>query len=621
MGSAKRSKKRKAKHHTGNQYTNNAKKAKVTEPTPPPPTTDETIPKEVPCASGTKIIQDSTSDADETDTNMIFDFAIFKEIIHSIGRCRGCPSDLPLIVETDASKAHGFVHSIVIHCSVCGWKSDFFTSKIVESYPLRTDGRGKKPFVTNVQVVTAFREIGKGFEPLTNFCRISNIRCPNKKAFTDINSKLMTAYKQVADESMSNAAKNVHSSCEENKNGIGVCRVSLDGSWQRRGHNSLNGLVSVISQGKCIDVQVMSKYCKGCTMWKNKEGTPEYDRWKGEHICSINHEKSSGSMESAGAVQMFTRSIAKNNLIYDKYLGDGDSSSFKDVVDSNPYSEHGIIPKKDECVGHVQKRVGTRLRKIAKDYRKEEPVVDKKGNPVMKDGKQVKKIIKISGKGKLTDTVINSMQNFYGLAIRNNTTNLYAMKKAVWAILHHCTAFEDNKYRHQFCPPGETTWCKWKFDQLKGTKTYKPHVNIPKWIYNIIKPIFVDLSDETLLRKCLHGLTQNVNEALNQIIWTKIPKSIFVGKHLLEMGVHSAIIEYNDGATCVGKVLKLLGVEAGYFYEKATIKRNTKRIINSRRKSSEKGIARRKSLRTIKKGFLDKEKEQEKEKSYEYGGF
>ena len=120
-------------------------------------------------------------------------------------------------------------------------------------------------------------------------------------------------------------------------------------------------------------------------------------------------------MESAGAVQMFTRSIAKNNLIYDKYLGDGDSSSFKDVVDSNPYSEHGIIPKKDECVGHVQKRVGTRLRKIAKDYRKEEPVVDKKGNPVMKDGKQVKKIIKISGKGKLTDTVINSMQNFYGL--------------------------------------------------------------------------------------------------------------------------------------------------------------------------------------------------------------
>ena len=111
-----------------------------------------------------------------------------------------------------------------------------------------------------------------------------------------------------------------------------------------------------------------------------------------------------------------------------------------------------------------------------------------------------------------------------------------------------------------------------------------------------------------------------MNEALNQIIWTKIPKSVFVGKPLLEMGVHSAIIEYNDGATGVGKVLKLLGVEPGYFYEAATIKRNTERIKNSRRKSSEAGIARRKSLRTIKKGFLDKEKEQEKDKSNEYGG-
>ena len=41
----------------------------------------------------------------------------------------------------------------------------------------------------------------------------------------------------------------------------------------------------------------------------------------------------------------------------------------------------------------------------------------------------------LSGKGKLTEKVINSLQNFYEIAIRQNSSNLYQMKKAVCAIL------------------------------------------------------------------------------------------------------------------------------------------------------------------------------------------
>ena len=202
-----------------------------------------------------------------------------------------------------------------------------------------------------------------------------------------------------------------------------LCRVSLDGSWQRRGHASLHGVVTTISNGKCIDTEILSKFCRGCTMWNSKKGTPAYDIWKTEHMCEINHTKSSGAMEGAGATSMFCRSVEKNNLIYEEYLGDGDTSSFKEVVDSNPYEEQGIIPKKLECVGHVQKRLGTRLRKVVKNYKR----VDK----LKKNGKDVEKVIKLSGKGKLTDTAINSMQNYYGLAIRSNKGNIYTMKKAV----------------------------------------------------------------------------------------------------------------------------------------------------------------------------------------------
>ena len=37
-------------------------------------------------------------------------------------------------------------------------------------------------------------------------------------------------------------------------------RVTVDGSWQKRGHNSLNGVVTAISGGKCVDVEVLSKH-------------------------------------------------------------------------------------------------------------------------------------------------------------------------------------------------------------------------------------------------------------------------------------------------------------------------------------------------------------------------
>ena len=49
-------------------------------------------------------------------------------------------------------------------------------------------------------------------------------------------------------------------------------------------------------------------------------------------------------MEAAGAMEMFQKSIEKYNLIYNKYLGDGDTSSFKAVVDSKSYEKYNITP-------------------------------------------------------------------------------------------------------------------------------------------------------------------------------------------------------------------------------------------------------------------------------------
>ena len=138
------------------------------------------------------------------------------------------------------------------------------------------------------------------------------------------------------------------------ENGLVDCDVSLDGAWQRRGYASLNGFISAIERvtDKVIDVEVMTKTCRACTIWNSKKNDAGYAKWKANHECPINHAGSSSSMESEGAVQMFMRSVEKYNVRYINYIGDGDSSAFAKVIESNPYPD--LTVNKLECIGHIQ---------------------------------------------------------------------------------------------------------------------------------------------------------------------------------------------------------------------------------------------------------------------------
>ena len=121
--------------------------------------------------------------------------------------------------------------------------------------------------------------------------------------------------------------------------------------------------------------------------------------------CKLNHSGSAGAMEVTGVTRIFNRSIEKRGLRYTKFLGDGDSKSYDTIKSIYP----GITTEKLECVGHVQKRVGTRLRNLKKTEKN------------------------IGGKGKLTDKIIDRLQNYYGIAIRSNVGDAKAMKDAIYA--------------------------------------------------------------------------------------------------------------------------------------------------------------------------------------------
>jgi len=138
-----------------------------------------------------------------------------------------------------------------------------------------------------------------------------------------------------------------------------------------------------------------------------------------------------------------------------------------------------------------------------------------------------------------------------GWAIRNNVGNLYAMKKAVYAILFHFTDITNTAERHQFCPRDSKSWCKY----WSKSKTYKPSNSIHVWIKNLLLLKIKSLQADDLLKKCLHGKTQNANEAINSVIGYKVPNTTFVGKDTIEMGAHSAVLNYNDGHKGILKVL------------------------------------------------------------------
>ncbi|GFV72533.1 uncharacterized protein TNCV_2763971 [Trichonephila clavipes] len=87
--------------------------------------------------------------------------------------------------------------------------------------------------------------------------------------------------------------------------------------------------------------------------------------------------------------------------------------------------------------GLIQKRVGSRLRKLKKNT---------KG---------------LGGKEKLTDKFIDKLQNYYRIAIRSNVGCLEKMQSAVIAAFFHCCSSNQNPMHGQ-CPTGKDSWCKYK---------------------------------------------------------------------------------------------------------------------------------------------------------------
>ena len=128
------------------------------------------------------------------------------------------------------------------------------------------------------------------------------------------------------------------------------------------------------------------------------------------------------------------------------------------------HMEKNACPIKWSAFDRSKKRVGSRLKNKSKEVK-------------LADGKG------LAGKGKLTDGKIDVLQNYYGLAIRENLTDVDKI------------ASTNENPQRDLCPDGDDSWCEYKRDE----ESYKHKNEIPKCIVEVVKPIYDDLSKIDLL--------------------------------------------------------------------------------------------------------------------------
>lgn len=263
-----------------------------------------------------------------------------------IAVCKSCHAGLSF----DKTRVVGLVSKINIYCSNCSNEKQFYNSE--STIAENESGKQNKYYDLNLRLVYGLRSVGKGYTASKIICGIMNLPPP---------PTMYAEHEFVLGSALQNLSKlSMHKAVEETvaiQNGKRDLSVAFDGSWQKRGHTSLNGIVSAISlkSGKVLDVSVLSKYCK-CPK--------RYDNLHLES-CKANYMGTSGGMELSGVEEIFQRSIPEYNVRYIEYLGDGDSKAFDSINKIQPYGPD-IDLKKLECIGHVQKRMGRRLRELKK---------------------------------------------------------------------------------------------------------------------------------------------------------------------------------------------------------------------------------------------------------------
>lgn len=528
------------------------------------------------------------------------------------GFLAGLPCKFCLGTNTDVtySNISSFVVEIKIQCKECDQSHGFVTSKSI------TDQSTKRNFSDiNRRIVKTFSSLGKGHMAMETFCMGLNMPCMSHSIYDSHVVKVTNQVNLYTQESLKRARIEVIKAYSEiegslDHEGPMNIAVSYDGSWQKRGFTSKYGIGCIIEviTGLVVDYEVLSKYCRVCERKRTEinEESDEFEEWylTHKHQCQANYEGSSPAMETEAAKRLWKRS-EDLGFRYTSVISDGDSKTHDLLQSLNIYGED-IQIEKQECVNHVAKRLGTGLRNVVKVC--------------------ANKKITLGGKshGSLKGSTIDKLTKYYRNAIINNLDDIEAMKISIFATIDHCRS-TDECPRHNKCPLGEESWCFYQRDLASGNAPRKHETSIKtplnETVVKHILPLYIRLTDKDLLKRCSLGKTQNANEALHGLIWSKCPKTTFTAKRKVEAAVGEGISIYNEGyLLTITQLLSQVGLSSGATTASLARKRDMDRLRLHKARSTEKYRKYRKLLKSSK--IREEESKKAREgKTYEAGGF
>ncbi|KAK4324624.1 hypothetical protein Pmani_004737 [Petrolisthes manimaculis] len=405
----------------------------------------------------------------------------------------------------------GAANRITSECRYCGEKCEYWTS-------YRYEPHGK--FDVNMKLVEFALE-NNGYKTIQDMEKIFEMKIMASSKFFHTAKDIEARGIEESDKMLRQARELVHEYVareQPDSPEVKDIAVTCDGTLSNRGFVAKFCILPVIhfKTGLVVDYELLSKYCHVCEKNKDNEGD-----WYTDHEpkCYKNFEGSSPAMETEGWMCLWKRSVEKCKFRYTTVISDGDSKAYSTIVNEKIYGEVEI--RKDDCINHISKRVGKALRNY----------VQKK-----------------SRKGSLTqvsEVTLGKIQEYYRKAIIRNK-NVEKMRKAIFAIIEHCSSTDDDPC-HELCPEGVATWCFFNRAKAVGKPagSHEQHVHYP--IHQDIKAdlyaIMRKYSTDDLLSRCI----QNDNESLNSVMWNKCSKNMFYHKDRLHYLIAKAITEFNMG--------------------------------------------------------------------------
>lgn len=220
----------------------------------------------------------------------------------------------------------------------------------------------------NKEAVAGIMASGGGYVQLRQVTSAIDLTKIGEKRYLKIQDQIADEWEKTAWDEMKKAGEMERESAVKegriNKDGIPMIDVIVDGCWCRRSYQTNyaanSGCATIIGRrtGKVLFMAVKNKYCCIC----QKYGTNAK-----VHRCYKNYEGPSTGMEAMIIAEGFQRSIEMHNLIYQRFIADGDSSTHAKIIQTRPYAN--VTVEKINCRNHILRRFCNNMQKLCTDTR------------------------------------------------------------------------------------------------------------------------------------------------------------------------------------------------------------------------------------------------------------